>query len=149
MHIDFPTIDPGTGDPPPVFSKNAADLVDVHFFPVILFPDLVDLDGNREGLFRYHDGIKIRIESRTETVIQRFNPTGGLVPTVGDIAFQFLIPYLKRPDRVGLLPCKGIGGKAYHYMSAWTGNGKRAIQETLVTVVKGIERTPYHNLHTL
>ncbi len=50
---------------------------------------------------------------------------------------------------MNLAACKGIRGKAYHYVSFGTGNRERAIEKTLMTVVKGIERTPYHNLHTL
>ena len=34
MNINFTAINPGTGDPVPVFGKDTADLVDIHFpFP--------------------------------------------------------------------------------------------------------------------
>ena len=44
---------------------------------------------------------------------------------------------------------KGIRGKADHHVPAGTGDRERAVEKTFVAVVKGIERTPYHNLHTL
>jgi len=50
---------------------------------------------------------------------------------------------------VDLAAGKGIRGKANYDMSSGTGENKRTIEETLVAVVKGIEGTPYHNLHTL
>jgi hypothetical protein len=123
--------------------------VDVHFFPFFLFPELVDLNGNGQGLFRDHNGIEIRINGGTKSVIQGFDPAGGLAAIVRDILFQFLLPCRKRADRVDLPAGKGIRGKAYHYMSAGPGYRKGTVKETFMAVVKGIERTPYHNLHTL
>jgi hypothetical protein len=124
MHIYFPAIDPGVGDPTAVFGKNAADLVDIHFFPFFLFPELVDLNGYREGLFRYYDGIEIGIKGGTEAVIQRLNYPGSLVAAIGDILLQFLLPYLKWADRVDFFAGKGIGSKAYHDMSTGTGDSE-------------------------
>ena len=124
MHIDLATVDPGTGYPSAVFSKNAADLVDVHFLPVLLFPEPVYFNGNGKGLFRYHDSIEIGIERGTETVIQRFDPAGGLAAVIGKILFQFPLPCLKGADRVKFLTGKGIRGKADHYLSTGTGNSE-------------------------
>ena len=42
VHIDLAAVDPGTGDPAAVFGKNAADLVDIDFFPFSLFHHLHD-----------------------------------------------------------------------------------------------------------
>src|SRR5512137_263390 len=124
VHIDLPAIDPGTGDPATVFGKNTAYLVDVHFSEVFLFSELVDLNSNGKGLFRNDDGIKIRIQGRTETVIQRFDPTGGLAAAVGNVAFQFLFSYGKRVDRVDLLAGKGVRGKADDNLPAGPGKSK-------------------------
>ncbi len=60
VHIDLPAINPGAGDPAAVFSKHAADLVDVHFFLFVFFTDLINFNSNRKGLFGYHDGVEIR-----------------------------------------------------------------------------------------
>ena len=73
VDIDLPAVDPGAGDPAAVFGKDAADLVDIHFLLFVFFPDLVDLNSNRKGFFRYHDGIEVRNNCRTEAVAEGFD----------------------------------------------------------------------------
>jgi hypothetical protein len=64
----------------PVLGKYARDLVDVNLFFAYIPSQSVDLNCNGERLLRHDNCIEVRIQRRTEPVIQGFNdPIRGKV----------------------------------------------------------------------
>ena len=62
VDVDLTTVNTGTRDPPAVFCEDAADLMDVNLFLSPSASQLVDLDGDRQGLFRDYDGVEISLD---------------------------------------------------------------------------------------
>ena len=52
-------------------------------------------------------------------------------------------------DGVGLVACKGIGGKTDDDFPLGPGKGKRAGQEPFMAIMQRVKRAPYHNLHAV
>ena len=149
MHIDLAAPDPCGGDPAPVFGQHAGDLVDVHLGPLFHAPSPVDLDGNRERLFRNDQRIKVRIDSRTELVAEWFDLPVCRIFFFGNELFNGCLPDRIRADGVRLAAGKSIRGKADHDPAVRAGELERAGKQALVAVVKRIKGAPYHNLHAV
>src|SRR5208337_14008 len=149
VDIDLAPVDAGAGDPAAVFGKDAADLVDVNFSPPGPAPDLVDLYSGRKGFLGHYNRVKVGFDSRTVPVIQRFYGPGHVVPYCSDSSFELCLTYCKRPDGMHFPACECIGGKANHHLACRPCKLERAAQQLPVTVMQGIEGSPYHNLHAL
>ncbi len=157
MDVDLATPYAGGRDPAAVLGKHTGDLVDVHLTQLPFTPEPVDLNRDRKCLFRDDNRIKIRVECRAEPVAERFDLPmhrilvllGFYGNTVGNEFFKVSFAFGKRTGRVRLFAGKSVRRKPDHNLSLGPGERKRPGQESLVAVVKGVKRAPYHNLHTL
>ena len=77
MIINFTPVDPGTRYPPAIIGQDTADLVDVHFAFSLIFPEHIDLVGNRERLFADHQCVKVLIYGAPEPVNERLDGIFG------------------------------------------------------------------------